>query len=106
MCQAQEGPKEKNHAAWHGALSLNTHVPTKNKAEGKDSKRGWGPGLRLSLSAQPGSAMGPSLPRGTLEDFLEEVALSWALKLGAEHFNGKRREKRILGVSLPPATRF
>lgn len=40
--------------------------------------------------------MGPSLPRETLEDFLEEVVLSWASKLGGEHFNGKRREKRIL----------
>lgn len=62
--------------------------------------------MRLSLSAPGSGGGGSSLPKGQLEGFVEEVALSWALKLGAEHFSGKRREKGVLEVSFPPATKF
>lgn len=59
--------------------------------------------MRLSLSA-PGSQVGPSLPKGKLEGFVEEVALSWALKLEQSISVAKegRRESWKSPSLLPP----
>lgn len=78
---AQAGCKE--NTLPDGAPALGTHVHSKNTGQKRGSRRGWGPGLQLSLLA-PGSEMEPSLLK-KLEGFLE-VALSWALKPASKAF--------------------
>lgn len=81
-------------------------MPTASKGRSEGRREWLGPGLEVKPLGPRIGGGGSSLPKGQLEGFVEEVALSWALKLGAEHFSGKRREKGVLEVSFPPATKF
>ena len=75
------------------------------KAEVRGSKSGWGPGLEVK-------PLGPRITGGSLSSQGKTGRLrggggpELGLEAGAEHFSGKRREKGVLEVSFPPATKF